>query len=76
MLRLLIHNWWLLTLRSLFALSFAAIAISMVGLTFSPLLIVISFAAVVAFFGWLEFITWQMVLGHAPRGQPPSSCQV
>jgi len=67
-LRTLIHNWWLLALRGVFALLFALLAFSLREAAFSWLLGAIASASVVVLFGLFAFTAGLFTLGAGMRG--------
>jgi uncharacterized membrane protein HdeD (DUF308 family) len=68
MLRVLIHNWWLLALRGIFALAFAALAFSVQPLTGSFLIRPIVHAGLVVIFGLLAVAAGLCTAAAAIRG--------
>jgi uncharacterized membrane protein HdeD (DUF308 family) len=68
MLRILVHNWWLLALRGAFALAFAVIVFSLRVFGSTWLLQVIAFTSVVELFGLFAFLSGLFTLMAAARG--------
>jgi uncharacterized membrane protein HdeD (DUF308 family) len=68
MFRTLIHNWWLLVLRGVFALLFATFAFSLHVSVLASLLRAIAFASVVVMFGLFAFSAGIFTLIAGLRG--------
>src|SRR5260370_35952982 len=68
MMRVLINNWWLLALRGVFALLFAAFAFSVQTVTGTWLLSAIALSGVVVLFGLLGVSAGNCTIAAAIRG--------
>ena len=68
MIRVLIHNWWLLAMRGIFALAFAVFAVSLGSTMGTWLLTAIAQAGLVVLFGVLAFAAGACTIAAAVRG--------
>jgi uncharacterized membrane protein HdeD (DUF308 family) len=68
MLRVLVHNWWLLGLRGVFALAFAILVFSLQTFGFTWFLQAVAFTSVVELFGLFAFCAGIFTIIAAVRG--------